>query len=150
MLAGASILTLAGCFADAGDGPSASSAPSASPTPTSTGDAVPRLVPEGTASDNLPLFSAVTDAVWAGPDNASGRAYVDALVAAGFDRSAMQVTADRSTVGNAAESLQYSVRWGEECLIGQVGPATGSPVTLVADGLADGSCLLGSTRVIDW
>ncbi|WP_429978142.1 DUF6993 domain-containing protein [Microbacterium sp. NRRL B-14842] len=31
----------------------------------------------------------------------------------------MQLTPDQSTVGNPAESIQFSVRWGEEeCLIG--------------------------------
>jgi len=92
----------------------------------------------------------VTAAVWATPDNVAGRAYIDALVAAGFDRAAMQVTPDQSTVGNPAESIQFSVRWGDECLVGQVGPATGSPVTLVVPVLAEGTCLVGQTRPIDW
>ena len=124
----------------------ASAEPSAEPTP-----AGPVLVPEGSAADNLPLFAALTQEVWAGEDRASGRAYIDALTAAGFDKTAMQVTEDRSTVGNPAESIQFSVRWGdEECLIGQVGPSTGEPVTAVMPQLADGRCLIGSTRPIDW
>lgn len=118
------------------------STPAPSPAPT--------LVPEGSADDNLPLFASVVDAVAAGPDAASGRAYVDALVAAGFDKAAMQVTPDQSTVGNPAESIQFSVRWGEQCLIGQVGDATGEAVAVVEPGLADGTCLLGRTRDIDW
>ena len=109
------------------------------------------LVPEGTAEENLPLFSAVTAQVWASDQRAAGRAYIDALTAAGFDREAMQVTQDVSTVGNPAESLQFSVRWGEtECLVGQVGPSTGEPVTAVLPQLAEGRCLIGSTRPIDW
>jgi hypothetical protein len=75
---------------------------------------------------------------------------VDALVAAGFDKSAMQLTPDQSTVGNPAEAIQFSVLWKETCLVGQVGPATGAPVTVVVPALADGSCLIGSTRPIDW
>ena len=90
----------------------------------------PTLVPDGTAEENLPLFSAVVAGVWATPQQVTGRAYVDALVAAGFDKGAMQLTPDQSTVGNPAESIQFSVRWGQECLIGQVGPATGAPVTV--------------------
>ena len=62
----------------------------------------------------------------------------------------MQVTNDTSTVGNPAESIQFAVRWGEECLIGQVGPATGEPVTVVVPVLAEGSCLVGQTRPINW
>ena len=76
------------------------------------------LVPDGTADENLPLFSAVVAAVWATPQQVTGQAYVDALVAAGFDKSAMQLTPDQSTVGNPAESIQFSVRWGQECLVG--------------------------------
>lgn len=97
------------------------------------------------------MFTAVADAVWATDQRGSGRAYIDALIGAGFDRSAMQVTQDQSTVGNPAESLQFSVRWGEEkCLIGQVGPSTGQVVTAVMPQLAEGRCLIGTTRSIDW
>lgn len=135
------------------ESPSAAASPSvaasASPTPTATPD--PVLVPEGTASDNLPLFAAVTAKVWAGPDQVHGRAYVDALAAAGFAKDRMQVTADRTTVGNPVESLLFSVAWGDkECLIGQVGPSTGDPVTEVMPQLAEGRCLIGETRPIDW
>jgi hypothetical protein len=133
--------------------PAASSpaaAPSASSAPEDSEPSAPALVPDGTAADNLPVFAAVTAAVWATDDRGAGRAYVDALVQAGFDRSAMQVTHDRSTVGDPAESIQFSVRWGQECLIGQVGPATGEPVTTVMPVLAEGDCLVGNTRPIDW
>jgi hypothetical protein len=123
---------------------------SPNPSPTSTGDAGPALLPEGTAEENLPFFTEIVQDVWAGPDPLAGRSYIDALVAAGFDRGAMQVTADQSTVGNPAESIQFSVRWGDECLIGQVGPATGDPVAVVEPGLTDGGCLVGRTRPIDW
>jgi len=97
------------------------------------------------------MFTAITDEVWASEERASGRAYIDALIAAGFDRTAMQVTQDLTTVGNPVESLQFSVRWGEdECLIGQVGPSTGQVVTAVMPQLAEGRCLVGTTRPIDW
>lgn len=149
-------LALAGCTpspeVDPTITPSGSASGSSGPTgdPTSTAPPEPTLVPEGTAADNLPLFAAVTAAVWASEDRAEGRAYVDALTAAGFDKAAMQVTRDSSTVGNPAESIQFSVRWGDECLVGQVGPATGDPVAVVVPVLAEGTCLVGETRPIDW
>ena len=133
--------------------PAASSpvaAPSASSVPEDSEPSARALVPDGTAADNLPVFAAVTAAVWATDDRGAGRSYVDGLVQAGFDRSAMQVTHDRSTAGDPAESIQFSVRWGQECLIGQVGPATGEPVTTVMPVLAEGTCLVGNTRPIDW
>lgn len=109
------------------------------------------LQPDGTAEENLPVFTAAAEGVWATDQRGSGRAYVDALIGAGFDRGAMQVTQDQTTVGNPAESLQFSVRWGaDECLVGQVGPSTGQVVTTVMPQLAEGRCLVGTTRPIDW
>jgi hypothetical protein len=140
-------------FSACGPTPDPPAEPSAEATPSanSTAPAAPALVPDGTAEENLPLFSSVAEAVWATQQRGSGRAYIDALIAAGFDRASMQVTQDQSTVGNAAESLQFSVRWGEEeCLIGQVGPSTGQVVTAVMPQLAEGRCLVGTTRPIDW
>lgn len=124
------------------DAAGSSSAGGQSPTPTASA--------AGEAAQRLPLFSQTVASVWAGPDPVSGRAYIDALVAAGFDKAAMQVTADRSTIGNAAESIEFSVRLGDECLVGQVGPSIGDPVTTVLPGLSSGGCLIGQTRAIDW
>jgi hypothetical protein len=140
-------LVLVGCGPLTAPDPSPSSSTSTAPTPT----APPALVPEGSAQDNAPLFSAVVAEVWATDARAEGRAYVDALVAAGFDKTRMQLTPDRTTVDNPVESLQFSVAWGDaECLIGQVGPSTGEPVVAVVDQLAQGRCLVGNTRPIDW
>lgn len=109
------------------------------------------LLPEGTADENLPFFTQTAQSVWESEQRAEGRAYIDALTNAGFDKAAMQVTNDQSTVGNPAESLQFSVRWGDSsCLIGQVGPSTGQLVTQVMPQLAEGRCLIGTTRAIDW
>lgn len=144
-----SAAVLAGCTATGPEPESPTPTPSA-PGETATPAPGPSLVPDGSAGDNLPLFAAVTSQVWQSEGRASGRAYVDALVAAGFDKAAMQVTNDTSTVGNAAESIQFSVQWGQECLVGQVGPATGDPVTVVLPALAEGGCLVGQTRPIDW
>lgn len=154
LLALAAAVTLAGCTPVAPEGestvtapPAATAGPSAS---SSEVPAAPKLMPGGSAADNLPLFSQVVQSVWAGGDRATGRAYVDALVAAGFDRAAMQVTADQSTIGNPAESIEFSVRWQDECLVGQVGPSIGDPVSAVLPGLSSGGCLIGQTRAIDW
>lgn len=145
----AAALLLSGCTPTPAPSPSASV--SASPDAESTSPAAPALVPEGTADDNLPVFTATAESIWATEQRGSGRAYIDALIGAGFDREAMQVTQDQTTVGNPAESLQFSVRWGDdECLVGQVGPSTGQVVTTVMPQLAEGRCLVGTTRPIDW
>ncbi|WP_235281548.1 DUF6993 domain-containing protein [Microbacterium azadirachtae] len=140
-------LVLSGCSVG-------SPAPSASPSATSsaaTGSpaAAPVLHPDGSAEDNLPLFSDVVARVWAGESRVKGGAYVDALTAAGFARADMQVTADETTVGNPAESIQFSVRWGQDkCLVGQVGPSTGDPVTSVLPQVDGGKCLIGKTAPV--
>lgn len=118
--------------------------------PTPTPDSGPQLVPDGNAYDNLPLFTEVTERVWASKGKVSGRAYIDALVKAGFEKSAMEVTQDRTTIGNPAESIQFSVQWGDLCLVGQVGPTTGDPVTIVLPVVDESGCLIGDTRPIDW
>lgn len=123
----------------------ATAVPTASPT-----GAGLALDPDGGAAANLDFFSSVVDRVWKSDDRNKGRAYVDALVDAGFERADMQVTRDTSTVGNAAESIQFSVLWKGECLVGQVGPSTRRPAAVVLPELPEGGCLVGNTRPIDW
>ncbi|WP_282846592.1 DUF6993 domain-containing protein [Microbacterium oxydans] len=142
-------MLLSGCTPTSAPSPSATA--SASPDAESTAPVGPVLVPDGSADDNLPLFTATAEGVWATEQRGEGRAYIDALIGAGFDRDSMQVTQDQTTVGNPVESLQFSVRWGnDECLVGQVGPSTGQVVTAVLPQLAEGRCLVGTTRPIDW
>ena len=154
VLAGA---LLAGCAPSDPETPHSTATPSSSATGTSTAtpepsptETAPGLIADGAAADNLPYFASIVAAVWAGPENVSGRAYIDALVAGGFDKSAMQVTRDETTVGNPAESIQFSVLWVGECLVGQVGPATGAPVAIVLPPVGADECLIGDTRPIDW
>lgn len=124
-----------------------STGPTRTPTPAST---VPVLVPDGTADDNLPIFTAVMQRVAATDRKAEGRAYIDALVAAGFPKDAMEVTNDRTSVDLPADAVQFSVRWDGECLVGQVGPSTPKPTALVLPLVPGGTCLIGQTRPIDW
>ncbi len=137
---------LAGCAPE----PVPKPTPTDSPTAGADAPAEPTYLPNGSAEDNLPIFTEVTERVWASDHRNQGRAYVDALVDAGFDKEAMQVTADLSTVQRQAESILFSVKWGSECLIGQVGPETGDPLATVMDAVGEGVCLIGNTREIDW
>ena len=110
---------------------------------------VTALAPDGSAQDNLGYFSRVIALIWQTTDQQSGSAYVDALVAAGFDRSAMQLTSDVSTVDNPAESFQISVHWHADCLIGQIGPSIGEPHAVVVPAIGQGTCLVGRTIPLD-
>ncbi|WP_363458859.1 DUF6993 domain-containing protein [Microbacterium sp. LMI1x-1-1.1] len=144
------VVTLAACAPGSSPAPSepatssaAAPSPAGSATPTATAAA-------DSAEARLPDFTSVMDAVWRDSASVKGRVYVDALVAAGFPKKAMQVTEDETSIGNPADSIQFSVRIGDECLVGQVGPSVAKPTALVMPGLADGACLLGQTRSIDW
>ncbi|WP_434317322.1 DUF6993 domain-containing protein [Leifsonia sp. P73] len=106
--------------------------------------------PRGTAEQNLPYFDKVNQATIAAKPAAQGRDFIDALVAAGFTKSDMQVTPDMTTIGLKAASIQFSVRFGAGCVIGQYGPDSGGYTSLTSPTLATGGCLIGQTRPIDW
>lgn len=150
LLAGSLAGSLIGCVSatpvPATTAPTASSTPSATSTPAGE----PALVPGGTAEQNLPFFDKVNRATLAANPAAKGRDFIDALVAAGFDKSAMQLTVDTTTIGLAANSVQFSVRLDGGCLIGQNGADAGGYNSMTAPPLATGGCLIGQTRAIDW
>ncbi|MGI9824102.1 DUF6993 domain-containing protein [Agromyces sp. Marseille-Q5079] len=108
------------------------------------------LHPDLPAADNLAYFDQVGQGVVAANASAGGRDFVDALVAAGFDKAAMQVTADETTQGEPADSVQFAVLFNHECLVGQYGPKSGGYHGEVQPALGTGGCLLGQTRPIDW
>ncbi|GAB3577360.1 hypothetical protein GCM10027406_11610 [Leifsonia lichenia] len=154
LVAAAGALVVAGALAGCvGGTPSpATTAATASPTPTSsaTPPAEPALVPGGTAEQNLPFFDKVNRATLAANPSAKGRDFIDALVAAGFDKSTMQLTVDTTTIGLAANSIQFSIKLGDTCLIGQNGADAGGYNSMTTPVLGNGGCLIGQTRAIDW
>jgi hypothetical protein len=145
------VVGLTGCGSPQPAAPAASQAPVASsapaPTPTPTPAAAPQLLPDGTAQENLPYFDSINNALASG-QQANGRAIIDSLVAAGFDKSAMQVTPDTTPTHHNADSIQFAVQLGGECLIGQFGG--GEYTSVAGPALATGGCLVGKTRPIDW
>lgn len=123
---------------------------SATPVPSATPEPDPELLPAGTATENLAYFNFLATAVTTANADAGGREYIDALVAGGFDRTAMEVTFDRTQADLVADAIQFSVRFADECLIGQFGPASDGFHSVVTPMLSTGLCLVGSTRQIDW
>ena len=149
-VAGAALVAgLAGCTA-AQDSPTVGSAQPvasgsvAAPRPTSSGP--PAVGAE--AEQELARFDRVNRATMRRDRAPGGRAFIDALVAAGFEKADMQVTRDRTTIGLAVPSVQFSVLLRGACLIGQHGAASGYRGIVAAP--VDGRCLIGSTRPIDW
>lgn len=153
-LAGAAALALTGCTSS-GPSPTPSAESSVSPdavpstaAPTETPELA--LRPDLPAAENLAFFDSVNRAVVEADPSAGGRAFIDALASAGFDKAAMQVTADTTTIGDPADSIQFAVVLGTECLIGQYGPKSDGYRSAVRPVLGTGGCLVGDTRPIDW
>ena len=149
ILGGLVIAALAGCAAGTAvptpaavtPTPTVSAAPSAVAVPPSA------VQPELGAAANLAFFNRVAAAV----DPATGgRGVVDALVAAGFDKATIEVGFDKTSVDLDADSVQFSVRFPDGCLIGQNGPKSGGYHSLVSPVISTGRCLIGATRQIDW
>ncbi len=136
------VAALAGCV------PKPVSTPTSTPTPTSSQPDTPTLDLQGTAQQNLAYFDYVNTAFIDEGGDLSGRPFIDNLVKAGFPKSDMEVTPDRTTVNLAADNISFSVRLGNTCLIGQYGN-TGYAST-AQKLLSTGRCLVGTTRKIDW
>jgi hypothetical protein len=126
--------------------------PSATPTPsgTATAAAVPTYDPTGTAQDNLAYFDKVGHALLDNNPtaNAQGETIVNWFVAHGFNKSNMEVTPDKTSIGLAAWNIEFSVKFGNSCLLGQAGNVGFQSSVLPV--LATGKCLIGQTRTIDW
>lgn len=124
--------------------PSPSSSASSGVTPV----ADPALVPNGTAEDNLDFFNLVNERFLELGLVPGGRPIIENLVAAGFDSAAMQVTLDATPIGRPVDSVQFSVRMRDSCLIGQASAA--GYIGIVGPPVSATSCLAGITRAIDW
>ncbi|SDS59704.1 hypothetical protein SAMN04489834_1769 [Microterricola viridarii] len=149
-LAASMMLALAACSSPAPATPAPTQ--TASPAPSATEEPVEPLVllPDGTAQDNLAYFDSIAAAVLAANPSAGGEAFINALVAGGFSKADMEVGFDRTSVDLAADSVPWAVRFNGECLLGQFGPSSGGYQSAVTAMLSTGSCLIGSTRAIDW
>ena len=146
-VAALAVAVLAGCTAPTPKPqPSASTSTTASPSSTST--PVATLVPNGTAEQDKPFFDLVNTRLFASNGSAAGRDIIDNLVASGFVKAAMQVTPDKTSIGGNADSILFSVKIGESCLLGQHSGA--GYESSVQKALANGTCLIGKTRSIDW
>jgi hypothetical protein len=106
--------------------------------------------PELDAAGNLAFFDATAVGVLEADPAAGGQAFIDALADNGFDKAQMEVTFDRTSVDLKADSVQFSVRFKGECLIGQAGPGGRAYRSVLAPLLGSGTCLVGATRQIDW
>ncbi|WP_395639364.1 DUF6993 domain-containing protein [Pseudolysinimonas sp.] len=143
-LAGIGALTLAGCV----DAPEPTPTPTADVSSAPSAPAEPEIDLDGSATQNLPYFDRVNNELVSAGGALDGRAFIDNLVAAGYPKTDMEVTADRTAIDLAADNIQFSVRLNGTCLIGQYGNIGYASTT--AQLLSTGRCLVGATRPIDW
>ena len=119
-----------------------------SPSNSNASAGPPALVPDGTASDNLAYFDAQNQALLAQTPKPDGRAFIDNLVSAGFSKKNMELTPDKTAIGLDRDNIQFSVKFNDECIIGQFGNV--GYHSIVAPVLQTDTCLIGITRAIDW
>lgn len=143
----ASVAVLVGCV-QGPPTPVPTYTPTTSGSATPTADPDPTHIPGGTASENHEYFTHVVATMHGASGISDGRSNIDNLVAAGFAKADMEVTADKTAIGYDVDSMLYSVKIGDQCLIAQVFPS--AYTTDLAPVLGTGRCLVGQTRPIDW
>jgi hypothetical protein len=150
------VLSIAGCTSpDAKPPPTKSAASTAhsassTPTPTPSATALPQFYPNAGARKNLPYFNLVGHRLLDNnaAANSNGRTIVDYFVAAGFPKDKMEVTPDKTSIGLSAWNIEFSVNMNGTCLIGQAGNVGFQ--SFATSLLATRTCLIGTTRPIDW
>ncbi len=125
--------------------PAGDAAPSLDPNATP-----PKLLPYASAEVNQEYFDWVNLTLLQQNEAPTGEDFVNALVAAGFEKSAMELTDDETAVGLDADSIQFSVLWNNECLVGQFGVGSAGYRSAVLEPVTVSTCLVGQTRPINW
>jgi len=143
------VAALAGCSAA---GPATTPVPTSTPTPTlDAGTEVlpttaPTLRADGTADQNRRYWDAAIEDYWHRFGLGSSQTMVDQLASWGFDLSAVEVTYDSTAIGIGVDSIETSVRFGDECLLATVRAERFT--TAIAPLLGTGTCLVGETRPV--
>lgn len=123
----------------------ASISPSEAPAPAPEKD--PTLLPGGTALANRAYFDFVNGGLLDVNSNPSSAAIVENLVNAGFPKSDLEVTPDKTAVRRTpADSIQFAVRTSKDCLVGQF--QAGAYTSTIGSPVNGGGCLVGETETI--
>jgi hypothetical protein len=144
------VAALAGCVQHSAPASTPVIVPTATPSGTATASAIPTYDPTGTAEDNLAYFDKVGRALLTNNPtaNSQGETIVNWFVAHGFNKANMEVTPDKTSIGLAAWNIEFSVKFGSTCLLGQAGNVGFQSTVLPV--LATGKCLIGTTRPINF
>jgi hypothetical protein len=107
----------------------------------------PEFIPGGSAAQNEAYFLYVLTEAGAGSERVLGADVRQAVVDAGFDDEAIEITSDTSLIRLPAESITIAVAMDGECLVGQWGKDW--LVTQVTPLLDTGVCLVGDVDSLD-
>lgn len=146
------IALLAACGSESSDTvpmpvpvPTTSASPSGAPSSAPEDD--PRLLPGGTALANFDYFNFVNNRLLAVNSNPSSAAIVENLLNAGFEKSNLEVTPDKTDqLRRPADSIQLAVRTSVGCLLGQF--QAGVFTSAVGPPVNGSACLIGATETI--
>ena len=140
---------LSGCAVSA---PVPTTAPPSSPPPTIdpgvevVPTAAPQLRPGGTAEQNKLYWDAAIQDYSGRFGLGSTQTMIDQLANWGFDPAATEITYDSTAIGTGVDSIEVSVRFGDECLLATV--RNGRYTTALMPVLGTGTCLVGETRPV--
>lgn len=126
-------------------------APSDHPSSATTSPATTpaTLSPGAELDQQRSLFDATNQATLSANPGAQGLDFIAGLEAQGFTRDTMQLTADITSIGLDAASIQFSVLVGDTCLIGQHSLSPDTYQSEVVPALKTGGCLIGKTVALD-
>lgn len=129
--------------------PNTPSATQASSDPAATAAPLTTFQPVSGPAENLVLFDALAQQTLSTIQDPSGDDFVNALIAAGAQVSAMQLTSDQTTEGKRVDSVFWSLLIDDDCMVGQYRPLEQDPEKpkYVSTVLAPvgGKCLIGET-----
>jgi hypothetical protein len=110
---------LSGCSATVATKPGEPLNPSQSQEPTATPEEVFVFFPNGSASQNLPIFENLLELGGAGTEEFNLYETVSSLVEAGFSLESITHTQLYTGIGEPADSVSLAASFNGECLIGQ-------------------------------
>lgn len=108
---------------------------------------IPEFIPGGSAAQNEAYFLYVLTEAGAGSERVLGADVRQAVVDAGFDDEAIEITSDTSLIRLPVDSITIALAIDGECLVGQWGKDW--LVTHVTPLLDTGVCLVGDGDSLD-
>ena len=139
-------LLLAGCATQTDGGTSSTATQTVADA---TPSAPPTYAPGGGADENKAIFDATLKQLVAADPEVSGETMAQGLIDAGFDKTQIEFTRDRTTIDLEAAFVMIAVKMPDDrCLVGQRN-AKGYVSEVLAP-ISTGQCIVGAPLKVDW